>query len=428
MLPKLITPVPGPESKKLLKRLRRSECGHVTYSDSAFPVFIRKSEGSNVWDADGNRLIDFTSFFGVASLGHGNPGLRKVMESSIRSGWHAMGDVHPHESKVRAAESILSLMPKALSRVFFASSGSESVETALKTARLMTGNSRVIYFEGAYHGLGYGALQVTDRNHFRKPFLEDVGRTGFRLPFVECGSDPRMIKESIYEIRNLLKKKNSASTVILELIQGRGGVRKADPEWVKQLRRVTKQNKAVLIVDEIYTGFGRTGSHFAFQKFGIIPDLLCLGKAMSNGFPISACVMSRAAEAAWGKSSGEAKHTSTFLGNPLGCEMIAEVIRQMNQPGTVKKFQRQSAYLQKALEKLHSAAAKEILAINGEGMMFGIVFRKKNKAALVSKKLLSAGIITLPCGRHSNVLSLSPSFFIAENEINYLISSILRIV
>ncbi|MCA9397064.1 MAG: aspartate aminotransferase family protein, partial [Candidatus Omnitrophica bacterium] len=333
-----------------------------------------------------------------------------------------------HESKVRAAESILSLMPKALNRVFFASSGSESVETALKTARLMTGRSRVIYFEGAYHGLGYGALQVTDRNHFRKPFLDDAGRTGIRLPFMECGSDSRLIKKSIADIQKILKKKNSASAVILELIQGRGGVRRADPEWVKQLRKVTKQNKAVLIIDEIYTGFGRTGSHFAFQKFGIVPDLLCLGKAMSNGFPISACVMSRAAESAWGKSSGEAKHTSTFLGNPLGCEMIAEVIRQMNQPGTVRHFQRQSAYMLKALEKLHSAAPKEIAAINGEGMMFGIVFRKKYKAVLVSKKLLSTGVITLPCGTHSNVLALSPSFFITENEINYLISSILRII
>lgn len=416
MLPKISTSIPGPKSKKLLKKLRQSECAHVTYSDSGFPVFIRKARRSDVWDADGNRFVDLTSFFGVCSLGHANSVLQKAVSDQLKDGWHSMGDVHPHVLKVEAAEALKSILPEKLSRIFFSSSGSEAVETALKSAQLMTGRSSFVYCRGSYHGLGYGALSITDRDYFRKPFIGRNSFSNIRIEFTDFSASQSRVELNIDKISRILKQKKTAA-VILELIQGRGGVRQAHPEWVRGLKQICRKYGTLLIFDEIFTGFGRTGKNFAFEHFGVQPDLLCLGKSMANGFPISACVMGKDVENAWGASTGEAKHTSTFLGHPLGCLMITQTVKLLKTASVKKDISRIDDAMSTLIQDLHDKYPEHIRSVSGLGAMRGIKFRPQINVFNLVKLLLKKGYIALPSGSESEVLSLTPPFCLSTKDL-----------
>lgn len=413
--------IPGPVSQKLLKKLRQVECAHVTYGDADFPIFIRSAKGTRVTDADGNRYLDLTAFFAVAGLGHAAPVVWRAAERVLKNGWHAMGDVHPHELKVEAAEAVVSVMPKPLDRVFFSANGSDAVETALKTAFLCTGKPGVLAFEGAYHGLGYGALQVTHRPFFREPFLKQTGTFAEFMSFPVEGEWDRFALDQLVDgVRQRLRARSGRQigAVIVEPIQGRAGVRPIDSYFLKNLARVVRAEKALLIFDEIYSGFCRTGKWFAFEHYGVVPDLLCLGKGMSSGFPISVCVASKKTFAAWGASRGEAKHTSTFLGHPLGCAMTTATIRELRRGRWDRRVAEVGKYLRSRLEELAGRYPSRVAGVRGQGLMLGLVLRKKGAAGRLMKRLLKKGILVLPSGRDSEVLSFSPPFLINKIEID----------
>lgn len=424
--------IPGPNSKKLLKKLRAVECAQITYADRDFPIFIESALGTRVTDADGNRYLDLTSFFAVSGLGHGAPVVRKAAEAAFARGWHAMGDVHPHAVKVEAAEAIVSVLPPPLNRVFLSANGSDAVETALKTAYLHTGKPGVLAFEGGYHGLGYGALQVTHRSFFREPFASQGGAFGEFVPFPAEGETPRAAAD--WQLAAIQKRLRSdrprrIGAVIVEPIQGRAGVRPIDPYFLKNLARIVRAEKALLIFDEIYSGFCRTGKWFAFEHYGVVPDLVCLGKGMSNGFPISACAgPAGILDAAWGPSTGEAKHTSTFLGHPVGCAMTIATIRELKRGRWDRKVAEIGDYLRIQLEILVRENSEPLIGLRGRGLMQGLVFRKSGAAGRMMKKLLQNGVIALPSGARSDVLSLSPPFVITRREIDSAVEQIRRLL
>lgn len=423
--------VPGSGSKKLLAKLRRFECANITYADRDFPIFIRSARGTRVSDVDGNRYLDLTAFFAVAGLGHGAPAVRRAAESAFARGWHAMGDVHPHELKVRAAEAVASVLPAPLQQTFFSANGSDAVETALKTAFLYTGRPGVIAFEGAYHGLGYGALQVTHRKFFREPFAGQGGAFGEFVPFPMEGETSRETADRLLaKIRARLRspRPRRVGAVIVEPIQGRAGVRPIDPYFLRNLARIVRTAGALLIFDEIYSGFCRTGKWFAFEHYGVVPDLVCLGKGMSNGFPISACVGSAKVFGAWGPSRGEAKHTSTFLGHPVGCAMTSAVITELKRGRWDRRVAETGRYLERQLRELAAEHPSQILGVRGRGLMQGLVFRRLKAAAQLLKPLLKRGIIALPSGDRSDVLSFSPPFTITRREIDSALRELRRLL
>src|SRR6266496_761007 len=327
---------------RVLKILKRFESRNVTFiePDGSWPIVWERARGVQVWDADGNKYLDLTAAFGVAAAGHANPHVVKAGQRQLARLPHAMGDVHPHALKAELARELSRLTferwvgqmsrsripnPKS-SKTIFCNSGFEAVEAALKTAMLATGKRGVIAFEGAYHGLGYGALNTTHRAHFRSHFREQLGCFGH---FVAFPASALATAETEAHIRRLFRREKIGA-ILVEPIQVRGGINIPRPEFLPLLRRLCDEHGALLVLDEIYTGFGRTGKWFACEHSETVPDILCLGKALTGGFPLSACVgRSDVMDAAWPPSTGEAIHTSTFLGHPVGCAMALAQIAEI---------------------------------------------------------------------------------------------------
>ncbi|MCX7888003.1 MAG: aspartate aminotransferase family protein, partial [Verrucomicrobiae bacterium] len=305
-LPLLRTRIPGPRSRALARQLHRVESHNVTFVSENWPVFWQRARGVNVWDVDGNRYLDLTAAFGVANVGHANPRVVAAVRRQARELLHAMGDVHPNQLKLQLARQLVALTfdrwsTGAAGRVLFTNTGAEAVEAALKTAAVHTGKPGVIAFDGAYHGLTYGALAATSRELFRKPFAGQLGRFVRHVPY---GSIP--------------EKADDCGAVLVEPIQGRGGMRVPPDDFLPGLRRFCDEHGLLLILDEVYTGFCRTGRWFACEHWDVVPDLICVGKALGGGLPISACIGKAPVMDSWPPSEGEAIHTSTFLGHPLG--------------------------------------------------------------------------------------------------------------
>lgn len=422
---------PGPRSRSLARRLRSVESRNITFVSDEFPIFWRRARGSNVWDADGNRFVDLSAGFAVAGSGHRNPRIVKALRRQIAHLLHGMGDVHPPELKVRLLERLAKLSPWSECRGILASSGSEAIEAALKTARLRTGKPGVIAFTGAYHGLTYGALAVTDRELFRVPFEDQLNRHVFRAPFpqsfrpasgIEGCSDP--VAASLAAVERILTDPGGETVgcVIVEPVQGRGGDVVPPPGFLAGLARICRERDLVLVFDEIYTGLGRTGRMFAFEHEEVVPDLICIGKALSGALPIAACLGSAQVMEAWPASSGEAKHTSTFLGNPLACAAAIASLGEIERLHLPARAEEMGEYLRGLLDSLAGRQSR-IGEIRGRGLMIGIDLVLDRGSTdpdptLAERLTLSAlrqGWILLPGGPHGNVISLSPPLTISRD-------------
>ncbi|HVV01299.1 MAG TPA: aspartate aminotransferase family protein, partial [Verrucomicrobiae bacterium] len=300
------------KSQKVLELLRAYESRNVTFidPDGSWPIVWRRASGCTVWDAEGRKFLDLTGAFGVAAAGHANRRVVRAGQRQMETLLHAMGDVHPHECKARLARELSRVTFERWTghpgKTIFCNSGFEAVEAALKTARLATGRSDVVAFQNAYHGLGYGALNATHRNHFREPFRSQLREFAHFLPFPNIEATPEFLAEIEAESRDVFRS-GYIGAIVVEPIQVRGGVNIPPPGFIKMLRRICDEHKALLVLDEIYTGFGRTGEWFGCEHEGVAPDLICLGKALTGGFPLSACVgRAELMDAAWPPTSGEA--------------------------------------------------------------------------------------------------------------------------
>jgi 4-aminobutyrate aminotransferase / (S)-3-amino-2-methylpropionate transaminase / 5-aminovalerate transaminase len=437
--PKHSLRVPGPRSRALAKRLLRVESRNVTLVSPEFPVFWAASRGSWVRDADGERYLDLTSAFGVASLGHSDPLVAKAATAQLRKMWHGMGDVHPNAVKVELLELLADIAPGDLNTSILSSSGAEAVESALKTARLRTGRPGVLSFSGAYHGLTYGTLPYTDRPEFTAPFQNQIADTAVRVPFPDSlrGPDEGQVLERVDAILGSKSGPLSGSVgaILVEPIQGRGGVRCPRPNFLRGLREIATRRGLLLIVDEIFTGFGRTGQLFAVEDSGVVPDLLCIGKALANGFPISACIANRETMAAWPLCDGEAMHTSTFLGNPLGSAMAIASIKSLLKRRLVERSRELGDWWRRLLHSElggHSAVGE----IRGRGLMIGIELVRDQKGLepnprLASHVVVSAlrhGLILLSSGLKRNVLSLTPPLTVSRSELQLATEILKKVV
>ncbi len=412
-------PVPGPRSAALAGRLTSVESRNVTFISHDFPVFWRTALGSNVWDADGNRFVDLTAAFGVAAAGHRHPVIEEAIRSQSGSLLHAMGDVHPSEVRVELLERLAELGPPG-SRVVLGTSGSEAVEIALKTATLYTGRPGWLAFSGAYHGVTYGALSVTDRSLFRGPFRPQLNPNVVRARYpVEGAGDA---SESLEQVERLLSApEGGIGAVIVEPALGRGGDLFPPSDFLPGLAQLCRAHGALLIADEIFTGFGRTGSRLACDAEGVVPDLLCVGKAMSGGMPISACIGSAEAMSAWPESAGEAIHTSTFMGHPICCAAALASIGLIEELGLAARARKEGERWVEGLRQM-VAGRSLVREVRGRGMMIGIQLEDPagrlpghRIAATALVEGLKRGWILLGSGVEGDVLSLSPPLTIERD-------------
>jgi 4-aminobutyrate aminotransferase-like enzyme len=419
MLPEIFTNIPGPMSLGLAKRLAEAECRNTTFLTDDWPVFWERAEGANVWDADGNRFLDMTSGFGVAGIGYGFTG--EALRQQSVSLMHAMGDVHPARVKVELCEVLSEITFEKWQgkkgKCLFGNSGFEAVEAALKTAVLATGRSGILSFEGGYHGLGYGALLGQGIGWFSEPFEGQLAKVTRRLAFPQTEEELEIFKKELWRIDGV-----GIGAVLVEPIQGRGGIIVPPLGFLTELRKWCDVIGAVLVFDEIYTGFWRTGNMFACEREGVFPDLICLGKALAGGFPISVCIGKAEIMDAWPETHGEALHTSTFLGNPMGCAMAIEAIRRYREPETQAMVAAASQHLAAALRTLSDLPA--VKNIRGEGLMMGVETDSGERALSAVKGLLQDGILALPDGPHGDVVALTPPFCVSKEAIDFAIGKL----
>ncbi|MGB2402412.1 MAG: aspartate aminotransferase family protein [Akkermansiaceae bacterium] len=422
MLPELITEIPGPRSLALAAELKRYECQNVTYTADDWPVFWQRADGVNVWDEDGNRYIDLTSAFGVAGLGHGwSAGVMREQSEKLI---HGMGDVHPTALKVEVCK-LLSAMTferwgEGRGKTTLSNSGFEAVETALKTAVMATAKPGLVSFKNGYHGLGYGALIGTGIEKFRTPFVEQLAPLCAQLDFPTTEDDLLRLEQQLGAIEAA-----DVGALLVEPIQGRGGKLVPPDGFLAMLRAWCDCNEVVLIYDEVYSGFNRTGKLFACDWEGVAPDMICLGKSLSGGYPISACVGKSRVMDAWPASEGEALHTSTFLGNPVGCAMAVASLKEHGNDGIRAQVEKMSAKFQELLCELKSPLIKQV---RGRGLMLGmeLIHADGGCAGDVAGEVLSdmmqQGVFMLADGAEGNVLAFTPPFVITDEEIEFAIA------
>jgi 4-aminobutyrate aminotransferase-like enzyme len=395
----------------MAQRLRQYESPNVTYIAPDFPIFWERAQGCCVIDVDGNRFLDMTSAFGVSGVGHCHPRVVDAIQQQAPRLLHGMGDVHPSDMKVALCQRIAECVPILDAQVILGQNGSDAIEAALKTAAIATKKSGVLAFEGGYHGLSYGALDVTSRQDFRAPFQKQLGHFTRHLPYgCEIGQVERILKEQ------------RTGAVLVEPIQGRGGIIVPPKGWLRELRHACTQNSVLLIFDEIFTGWGRTGDWFACEFDRITPDILCIGKAMGGGLPISACVATKSLMATWGESQGEALHTSTFLGNPLACAAALAAISVINDEELPSRAKQTGNQLLQELAKLQNRHS-QIVEVRGRGLMIGIEMADVPVALHLVSAALQHGLIILPAG-DGRVLEFIPPLVITESQILWFLNTL----
>jgi 4-aminobutyrate aminotransferase-like enzyme len=449
-------------SRQILGLLRAYESRNVTFieGDSSWPIVWERAKGVHVWDAEGKKYLDLTAAFGVAATGHANPRVVRAGQRQMGRLLHAMGDVHPHALKARLARELSRITferwveksevrspksegmdgrtPASTGKTIFCNSGFEAVEAALKTAMLATGKAGVIAFEGAYHGVGYGALNVTQRAHFRSPFRRQLREFGRFVPFPKAGqasrpasnrSEGAILGAVESHIRRLFRRQRIGA-ILVEPIQVRGGMNIPPPGFLPMLRRLCDEHEALLILDEIYTGFGRTGKWFACEHSGTVPDLICLGKALTGGFPLSVCVgRADLMDAAWPPSSGEAIHTSTFLGHPVGCAMALAQVKEIEAQKLVQRSAELGGFLRSALSHFRPPTSRLAWVSRGVGLLAGVEVCSPDGSPAtgavlqIVKALLQRGFILLPEGEHSNIIGFTPPLTISQSQLREAVNA-----
>lgn len=349
-----------------------------------------RGSGARVWDADGGEYLDCVTGFGVANLGHCHPAIVEAIQYQSLE-LLTCPEIFYNDRRAELLEALAAHLPGDLDRTFLCNSGTEAVEGAFKFARLLTGRQDIVAFKGAFHGRTMGALSATWKESYRKPFGPLVPNF-HHLPF----NDLAAAQEAI-------TRKTAA--VMVEPIQGEGGVNPASSRFLQGLRDICDDTGTLLIFDEVQTGFGRTGDWFACQRANVIPDIMCLGKAMAGGVPVGAVTMGPRCDGLPKKV-----HGSTFGGNPLACAAAFAAIQAYEAERLPQQSASHGTWLKERLEALEATLIRNI---RGRGLMVGLDLRIR--VAPVIRALQERGVLALPAG--PTVLRLLPPLVITLQEL-----------
>ncbi len=401
LLPRMRVAPPGPRSRALSRRLARAEAPGINTLFRGEPAILwREASGSNVLDVDGNRYLDFTSGFGVAAIGHRHPRVVQAARRQAGELVHGLGDVAAHPARVELAERLAALAPVVDARVYFAISGADAVEIALKSALLASGRSRILAFTGGYHGVTLGALNVTSRPEFRRPFRAHLHGRVDRLPFGGATRD----------IARLLARRRIGAAIV-EPILGREGVMVPPPGWLAELALLCRRHGVLLITDEVLTGCGRTGAFFAVESEGARPDLLCCGKALGGGFPIAAVVGRHEVLRHW-QTGGEALHTATFVAHPVACAAALATLDVLRNERLPERAARLGADFGERLGRLGDRGVRGVrgvrIVVRGRGLLWGVELGDAATARAVAARARGAGLLLYAGGPRGAVLQLAP--------------------
>jgi 4-aminobutyrate aminotransferase/(S)-3-amino-2-methylpropionate transaminase len=427
--PKLETEVPGPRSRRLAARLREVDCPafearRQARSDRSRteqdPIVYAHAKGSNVFDADENRYVDLVAGFGSLALGHAPKAVTRAVAAQQRKLTLALGDVYAAEVKVLLCEQLSRFLPSRGARVMLGLSGADAITAALKSALLATGKPGVVAFRGGYHGLSYAPLAACGLDEtFRLPFESQLGKY---VSFAPYPTEEGELDRSLKVVRGLLRL-GTCGAVLVEPILGRGGCAAPPRTFLSALRAACDEAGSLLVADEIWTGMGRCGAWLATLEQDVVPDIVCVGKALGGGLPISACIGSADVMHAWAAHGGGAIHTATHFASPLACAAAVATIRELR----VKRLPARSRSLGERWRRRLAALISEggIREVTGRGLMVGIhLAGGAGRALAVSRGLLRRGYIVLTGGISGDVLTLTPALTIAEERLTAFVDAL----
>jgi len=407
-LPNLVTRAPGEHSRTFLLRHKHAAAPMGPARASGGIVYATAA-GANVVDVDGNRYVDLAAGFGAQILGHGHPAVRRALALQAERLWHALGDVHPSDAKIAVAERLAALHPEPGAQVILGQSGSDAVSAALKTCALFTGKPGVVAFQGAYHGLGYGPLAACGlRVSYRAPFTPQLNP---HVRFCEYPGSAEASGRVLDEVRRAIGQ-GDVGAVLVEPILGRGGVVVPPAGFLRELHALANEHGALLVADEIWTGLGRTGAWFRSTTEEVTPDLICLGKGLGGGLPLSAVVGRRGVMAAWQREQ-EVVDTSTYAGAPLACATALATLDTLGREKLSERAARLGSAWRAELEAALGTARG--VTVRGAGLMLGVDFGPHPGAAVMAvRALLERGFLATTGGGQREVLVLTPPLTIAE--------------
>jgi len=385
-----------------MSELREQFSSHLAQtSDAPIGLEIARAKGCWLYATDGRRYLDFISGIGVSNLGHGHPKVIAAIEAQARRHLHVMvyGE-YVLEAQVRLASRLAQLMPPQLGRVYFTNSGAEAIEGALKTARKHTGRANFVAFDGAYHGDTFMALSL-------------AGNPSFRAPFEPL---PSVIRHLPYDDLDALQAiDDSVAAVVIEPVQAEGGVRIPAKRFVHALRARCDAAGALLVFDEVLTGFGRTGKLFALEHFEVVPDLIVLAKALGGGLPLGA-FCGRDDLLGCLAHDPPLGHITTFGGHPLSCAAglaALDVIVSERLPHRAAEL---GALM---LKRMGSLIGRDIVAVRGIGLLAGLEFASAPIAHRFVAETIARGVIVNWTLNADRVVRLAPPLTIAEHEIDF---------
>jgi predicted acetylornithine/succinylornithine family transaminase len=356
------------------------------------PLFVA-GEGAELIAEDGTRYLDFVAGIAVNALGYGHPVVRQAALRALESGLVHVSNLYRTEPGERLAEELVAR--SFADRVFFCNSGAEANEAAFKFARRWSRKTEIVAFTGAFHGRLFASLAATDRPDYRKPFEPLVPGVHI-VPLEDWAAADRIVSA------------NRTAAVIVEPVQGEGGVRTVDPEWLAFLRELCDTRGAALVFDEVQCGLGRTGTLFAYEQTGVVPDLLTLAKPLAGGLPMGAVLLTEAVAAAL--KPGD--HATTFGGGPLVASVAREVVRTIAEPGFLAAVRERGEALGAALARLRAASSK-VVAVRGRGLMWGLELVEP--AAPYVSAARERGLLVCTAG--AQVIRLVPPLVVTREEL-----------
>lgn len=365
------------------------------------PIAIVRGKGAHVWDETGKEYIDCVGGQGAANVGHANAAVADAIAHQART-LISLTEVFYNDKRAAMEEKLIAISPNRANRVYLCNSGTEAIEAAIKFARYSTGRSGIVAMMRAFHGRTMGALSATWEPKYRDPFLPLVPDFS-HIPF-----------DNLDKARQAITDRTAG--VLVEVVQGEGGVRPASQEFLLGLQELCRERGALLIVDEVQTGFGRTGKMFASEHFGLQGDLVALAKSIAGGLPMGAVLMGERV-----KKLEPLIHGSTFGGNPLACAAglaAIDFIQKENLPARAAEL---GAYTLGRLQRIESPMIREV---RGMGLLLGVELKQKVTPYLMA--LLERGVLALPAGL--NVLRLLPPLVIEKPDLDIVVDQIGKVL
>jgi len=380
-----------------MQTITQIEDAHTSGAYPKRPLAVVRGQASTVWDDEGNSYIDATSGQGVALLGHSHPAVVQAITDQAGT-IISTPEIFYNDRRAELYQLLDSVLPEALNRFFLCNSGTEAMEGALKVARILTNRTGIVATMRGFHGRTLGSLSLTWNPKYRKQFAA-------------WQPDVKHIRyDDIEAAREVITEETAA--VVVEAVQGEGGVHPASVEYLQALREICTETGAFLIIDEIQTGFGRTGEWFAFQHAGIVPDVITLAKGIAGGMPMGAV--------AWRGELGQlssGNHGSTFGGNPLACAAAIASISTLRDENLPQQAAEKGQWLMEHIRALELDAVREV---RGQGLIIGIEL--KGRVTPVLQALQERGILALPAG--NTVLRLLPPLVITYEEMQQIVDAI----